>query len=111
MQSVDYNPELTRSDDDGGHPVLYGDAEDPEFIASLSLYRVKWVISTARERHVNQSLIHTLKDLGYRGQIAVTADSAVEAERLQRAGADLVMVPYADAAGEAVERLLQQEKS
>ena len=111
VQSVDYNPELTRSDDDGGHPVLYGDAEDPEFIASLSLYRVKWVISTARERHVNQSLIHTLKDLGYRGQIAVTADSAVEAERLQRAGADLVMVPYADAAGEAVERLLQQEKS
>ncbi|VAX07820.1 Inner membrane protein, KefB/KefC family [hydrothermal vent metagenome] len=111
VQSVDYNPQLIRSGDDSGHPVLYGDAEDPEFVASLSLADVKWVISTARERHVNQSLIHTLQDLGYQGQIAVTADSAVEAERLQQAGADLVMVPYADAAGEAVERLLQQERS
>ena len=110
VQSIDYNPQLIRSGDDDGHPVLYGDAEDPEFVASLSLADVKWVISTARERHVNQSLIHTLQDLGYQGQIAVTADSAVEAERLQQAGADLVMVPYADAAGEAVERLLQQER-
>ncbi len=111
VQSVDYNPELIRSGDNDGHPVLYGDAEDPEFIASLSLEHVKWVISTARERHVNQSLIHTLKELGYRGQIAVTADSAAEAQQLQHAGADLVMVPYADAAAEAVERLLQQEES
>ena len=107
VQSVDYNPELVRSGDAMGHPVLYGDAEDPEFIASLPLTHAQWVISTTRERHVNQSLIHTLLDLGYTGRIAVTADSAAEADRLKQAGADLVMVPYADAASDAASQLLQ----
>ncbi len=109
VQGVDYNPELIRSGDDTGHSVLFGDAEDPEFIASLALDNVEWVISTARERHVSYSLIHTLQDLGYQGRIAVTANSAIEAGRLEQAGADLVMVPYADAAGEAVDRLLQAD--
>ncbi len=107
VQSIDYNPELIRSGDDMGHPVLFGDAEDPEFVASLSLDNVEWVICTARERHVSHSLIHTLQDLGYQGRIAVTANSAIEAARLEQAGADRVMVPYADAASEAVDRLLQ----
>ncbi len=107
VQGVDYNPELIRSGDDMGHSVLFGDAEDPEFVASLSLDNVEWVICTARERHVSHSLIHTLQDLGYQGRIAVTAHSVTEAGRLEQAGADLVMVPYADAAGEAVDRLLQ----
>ena len=36
--SVDYNPPvLIRSGDSMGYPVRYGDAEDPEFIASLPL--------------------------------------------------------------------------
>ncbi len=107
VQGVDYNPELIRSGDDMGHPVLFGDAEDPEFVASLSLDNVEWVICTARERHVSYSLIHTLQDLGYQGRIAVTANSTIEAARLEQAGADRVMVPYADAASEAVDRLLQ----
>jgi len=106
VQSVDYNPELVRLGDASGHPVLYGDAEDPEFIASLPLAHVQWVVSTAPERHVNQSLIHSLKNLGYAGRIAVTAHSPAEAAKLEKAGADLVMVPYADAAREAADRLL-----
>jgi len=63
-------------------------------------------VSTAPERHVNQSLIHSLKDLGYAGRIAVTAHGPAEAAKLEKAGADLVMVPYADAAREAADRLL-----
>ncbi len=104
--SVDYNPELVRSGDAMGHPVLYGDAEDPEFIASLPLTRIQWVVSTARERHVNQTLIDSLRHLGYAGRIAVTGHGPREVARLEQAGADLVMVPYADAAREAVDRLL-----
>ena len=77
-------------------------------IAFLGLYVVvpQWVVSTAPERHVNQSLIHSLKNLGYAGRIAVTAHSPAEAAKLEKAGADLVMVPYADAAREAADRLL-----
>ncbi len=108
VSSVDYNPELVRSGDPMGHPVLYGDAEDPEFIGSLPLERTRWVVCTVRERHVSQALIHTLRSLGYAGGIAVTAHGHGEVARLQQAGANLVMVPYADAAREAAERLLGQ---
>jgi len=107
VQSIDYNPELMRSGDIMGHPVHYGDAEDPEFVASLPLARTQWVVSTARERHVNQVLIHTLRSLGYAGKIAVTADGPAEIASLEQAGADLVMVPYADAAREVTNRLLE----
>ena len=107
--SVDYNPELVRSGDPMGHPVLYGDAEDPEFIASLPFARTQWVVCTVRERHVSQALIHSLRSLGYAGQIAVTAHTPGEVARLERAGADLVLVPYADAAREAADRLLGQD--
>jgi len=103
--SVDYNPELVRAGDSMGCPVRYGDAEDPEFVASLPLAHVKWVVSTAPERHVNQALIHSLQSLGYTGRIAVTAHGPTETARMEHAGADLVMVPYADAAREAAEKL------
>ena len=106
--SVDYNPELVRFGDPMGYPVRYGDAEDPEFIASLPLAHVQWVVSTAPECHVNQALIHSLRSLGYAGRIAVTVHGPGEVPRLGQAGADLVLLPYADAAREAAGRLLGQ---
>ena len=104
--SIDFNPELVRSGDRVGHPVLYGDAEDPEFIASLPIAHTQWIVSTARERHVNQALIHTLRNLNYSGRIAVTAQSFDEVAVLEQAGADLVMLPFTDAAVEAANQLL-----
>ena len=104
--SVDYNPELVRSGDSMGQPVVYGDAEDPEFVASLPFARTRWVVSTARERPLSQALIHSLRSSGYAGRIAVTAHGFGEVPKLEQAGADLVMVPFADAAREAVDRLL-----
>ncbi len=108
VTTIDYNPQLVRSGDAMGYPVLYGDAEDPEFVALLPLTQVQWVVSTAREHHVNQTLIHSLRNLGYAGRIAVTAHSSGEVARLEQAGADLVLLPYADAAREAADRLLGQ---
>ena len=91
-----------------GYPVMFGDAEDPEFIATLPLGRAQWVVSTARERHVNLSLIHSLRSLGYRGRIAIAAQAADDVIRLEQAGADLILLPFADAAREAVDRIMGQ---
>ncbi len=104
--SVDYNPQLVRARDAMGHPVLYGDAEDPEFIASLPLARSHWVLSTARDPHINRTLIHTLRNLGYAGRIAVTAQTPGEAAGFEQAGADLALLPFEDAAGRAADLLL-----
>ncbi len=108
VKSVDNNPQLVRAGDAMGYPVLYGDAEDPEFIATLSLTHVQWVIGTASDRRVNQTLIQSLRSVGYAGRIAVTAHSSGEVAILEQAGADLVLLPYADAAREAAGRLVGQ---
>ncbi len=106
--TVDFNPDLVRAGDAMGYPVMFGDAEDPEFIATLPLGRAQWVVSTARERHVNLSLIHSLRSLGYRGRIAIAAQAADDVIRLEQAGADLILLPFADAAREAVDRIMGQ---
>lgn len=106
--TVDFNPDLVRAGDFMGYPVMFGDAEDPEFIATLPLGRAQWVVSTAPERHVNLSLIHSLRSLGYRGRIAIAAQAQDDAARLEQVGADLILLPFADAAREAVDRIMGQ---
>ena len=108
VMSVDYNPDLIRNGDSTGYPVFFGDAEDPQYVASLPLNQAKWVISTAKEQQINQALIHSLHSADYTGRIAVTAHNTSEAEQLKQVGADLVLIPYTDAAREAVGRILDK---
>ncbi|ADE14950.1 sodium/hydrogen exchanger [Nitrosococcus halophilus Nc 4] len=105
--AVDFDPDLVRRHAGEGYMTRYGDAEDPEFVASLPLERVPWVVSTVRERSVNRTLLHTLRQQGFRGRVAVAANGQHEAELFRREGADLVLVPYFDAAREAVDHLLE----
>lgn len=102
---VDFDPELVRRQEGHGYAVRYGDAEDPEFLATLPLGRVRWVLSSVREKDINLALLHGLRDHGYKGRVAVTAHTTSDAEQLKQAGADRVLIPYADAAAEAVDNL------
>lgn len=102
---VDFDPDLVRKQEGFGYAVRYGDAEDPEFPASLPLVKVRWVLSTVREKSVNLALLHGLRDLDYRGFVAVTAHIPADVEQLKQAGANLVLIPYADAAAGAVDNL------
>ncbi len=106
---VDFNPDLVRAGDAMGYPVRFGDAEDPEYIATLPLERTQWVVSTVRDRHINLSLVHSLRSRGYRGRIAVTAQATGDVAELDRAGADLILVPYEDAARDAADRIVSSE--
>ena len=102
---VDFDPDLVRKQDCNGYKVQYGDAEDPEFVASLPLQQTPLVLSSVRELSINLALLHGLHEYGYTGRVAVTAHSSRDAERLQQAGANQVLIPYADAAVEAVDSL------
>ncbi len=102
---VDFDPELVRRQQGDGYAVRYGDAEDPEFLATLPLGQVRWVLSSVREMPVNLVLLHGLRDYGYKGRVAVTAHTTPDAGKLRQAGADQVLIPYADAAAEAVDNL------
>jgi len=54
---------------------------------------------------VNLALLHGLNDYDYEGRVAVTAHTTPNAGQLKQAGADRVLIPYADAAAEAVDNL------
>ena len=105
---VDFNPETARKGKLQDPYLVYGDAEDPEFIGLLPTAHVRWVVCTVRDLHVSQVLIYALRHLGYSGQIAVTAHNNSDVNKLEAMGADLVMIPFADAAREAADRLLAQ---
>ncbi len=102
---VDFDPNLIHGQEENRDEVYYGDAEDPEFLASLPLEQARWVLSSLREKSVNFALLQGLRDHGYKGQVAVTAHTTTCARQLQQAGANLVLLPYADAASEAVDNL------
>jgi len=102
---VDFDPGLVRRHEGGGYAVRYGDAEDPEFLATLPLGQAHWVFSSLRERSVTLALLQGLRHHGYRGRVAVTAHAGIDAGQLKQAGADHVLIPYADAAAEAVDTL------
>jgi len=103
---VDFDPELVRGRGRPDIALRYGDAEDPEFLAALPLRAHGWVVSSVRDKSVNLSLLQGLQAYGYQGRVAVTAHSSRDAGQLLQAGADRVLIPYADAAVEAVDKLL-----
>ncbi|PHS26167.1 MAG: sodium:proton exchanger [Methylophaga sp.] len=103
--AVDLDPDLIRQAEEDSYEVRYGDAEDPEFMATLPLDNIYWVISSVRDQSINLALLHGLREHGYRGKVAVTAHSSKNAKQLQNAGANKILTPYEDAAFEAVDKL------
>ncbi|MGK7942246.1 MAG: cation:proton antiporter [Crocosphaera sp.] len=103
---VDFNPELVREWRNQGVLAFYGDAEDPEFSATLPLNQAKWVISTLPGQRVGLTLLHTLEHQKFKGKIALTSHTEREMEILKDAGSDLVLLPFRDAAQEAARMLV-----
>jgi voltage-gated potassium channel Kch len=108
---VDFDPTVVASGRREGLNIRYGDAHDPELLAHLPLRRAKWVISTAPEREVNLALLSALRLHGYKGDVALRAHDAVAMEKLEGAGADLVLAPLRDGAKEAVDLLTARRGS
>lgn len=106
LRVVDFDPTTVRKHSLDGYGVHYGDAADPEFIASLPLKQARWVVSTIRDQAVNRMLLHGLRQSDYTGRIAIATSSQRQAQELSDEGVDLVLRPYADAAKEASEWLL-----
>lgn len=106
---VDFNPELLRWWERQGVPTLYGDVDDAELFHAIPIDTASWVVSTIPERDHGLALLHSLQHAGYRGRVALTAHNRKEQVFLQAAGADLVLLPFRDAAKEAVDRITTYE--
>ncbi len=101
VYGVDFDPQTVSAWRAEGLPACYGDAEDPEFAAGLPLARAQWVVSSIPDVQINLSILHGVRRHGFAGRIAATAHHAWQAQSLRDAGADLVLLPFRDAAREA----------
>jgi Kef-type K+ transport system membrane component KefB len=105
---VDFDRQVVAAWQREGLPARYGDAEDPEIPGTLPLTQAQWVVSTIPQLEVNLSLLDALHHNGFSGRKAVTAYSRRDAEILQESGADLILTPFAHAAREAADILVEE---
>jgi Kef-type K+ transport system membrane component KefB len=106
--AVDFDPQAVADWDSEGIAAVFGDASDPEFLGTLPLQRARWVISAMPTVDTSLTLVHGLRHQGFEGKVALTAHREADAERLEAAGVDAVLQPFAAAAG-AVDELVDRE--
>lgn len=82
--------------------VLFGDAEDFEFIATLPLAEARSVVNTAPSVDTSRTLVHALREAGFEGTVVVTAHTEADARRLGDLDA-LVVLPFAEGVGPVVD--------
>lgn len=110
--AVDFNPDVVRRWRRQGYNALYGDASDPDLLNMLPLKKTKWVVSTLPQHDMGLThedprlaLVEGLRQAGYKGKIAFSTQSSNEVDELIEKGADVVFLPFYDAANRAVERM------
>jgi len=103
---VDFDPERVRFWREKGLATLYGDLEDADLFHALPLADAQWIVSTIPERDKCLVLLHALEQHEFSGRTALTADTMQHREFLLAAGADVVLLPFHDAAAEAVDTLV-----
>jgi len=105
VMGVDFDPYALSRISELGVPTLYGDAEDFDLPATLPLDCAEWIINSAPGLEVNRALLAAMRSHGVNARVALTAHSHVSAERLRELGADRVLLPFVDAADDAVRAL------
>ncbi len=102
---VDFDPETVRRLRRQGLAVRFGDGQDPDFLESLPLEGVPWVVSTLPDLESNRALLHALTARGYSGEVAIVARDEAQGAALKRLGAPTVLYPLRDAVDFTVEHL------
>lgn len=102
---VDFDPEAVQTLRARGLPVYFGDGEDPDFLDSLPLREVHWVVTTFPQWESNRALLHALDTVGWHGRLVGAVRDAAHGRALASAGVSAVLNPFNDAADHAALRL------
>lgn len=106
VMGVDFDPRAVAEWAENGHSAVYGDLEDSELPTELPLEEADLVVSTVPHRDSSLAFLHAMERFGFEGRKAVTTHHDDVVGELEERGADIVLRPYAAAAEEAVEVLL-----
>ncbi len=102
---VEFDPEVVRHLRRQGLSVRFGDGQDPDFLESLPMDGVPWVVSTLPDLASNRALLHALTARGYGGEVAIVARDEAQGTALKRLGAPTVLYPFRDAVDFTAEHL------
>ena len=115
--AVDFNPEEVRDWRKKRCDAVYGDAADPEFYHTLPLKKTRWVVSALPQHRyglLDQDprliILSALKEQGFQGKIALSCHHPENVEKFRAKGADLVFLPFHDAAQRAVNMVIEEEE-
>ena len=91
---VENNPDIGRVLDEQGIPYVLGDATADETLLSAGLLRAKTLVAALTLEAANVYVTLTARQLNPTIRIVARADAQGHTQRLQRAGADQVLVPH-----------------
>jgi len=107
---VDFDPQAVGRWNARGGMAVFGDAGDPDFAHVLPLSTARWVISSIRDPQINRSIVSVLRHEGYPGLLALAAENRSTMPASIAEEADLLFVPFEDAAEQAVDLLFREEE-
>ncbi|KVW97129.1 hypothetical protein ABW22_04735 [Thiobacillus denitrificans] len=95
---VDFDPEVVRAQQRLGLDARFGDGEAPDYIETMPLKDVPWVVSTLPDRASNHALLNALSEHHHSGQIAIVARDEADAASLRTLGRVEIILPFNQAA-------------
>ena len=107
---IDFDPQMVSRWQARGLAAHYGDATDPDFGMALPLAEARWVVcaipvhgGSLTHDDPRLTLVDALRAQGYQGRIAVAIQQPEDMRALYARDVDLILMPMADAAAEAVD--------
>ncbi|WP_428558442.1 MAG: potassium channel family protein [Solidesulfovibrio sp. DCME] len=91
---IENNPEIIRILDEQGIPYVLGDATADETLLAAGLTRAKTLVAALTQEAANVYVTLTARQLNPSIRIVARADAQGHSQRLERAGADQVLVPH-----------------
>ncbi|MCC6484915.1 MAG: cation:proton antiporter [Armatimonadetes bacterium] len=108
---VDFDPQAVVAWRQRGGDAVYGDATDQEFARALHLDHVRWVVSSLRDADQNANLLKGIRSTGFTGLAAVATPDLNGEEAVVNEDTDLLLDPYADAAVQAADLIMDKEEA
>lgn len=110
---VERDPEIVKNLSRKGIYVRYGDAENEEILKKIFLTKAKLLILTIPYADVASFVIRKAKRFNPKVRILARAHTEIDAERLYKAGADIVIIPEfvsAEKIVKKIEHFLKEKK-
>ncbi|MCD6591334.1 MAG: cation:proton antiporter [Candidatus Aenigmarchaeota archaeon] len=102
---VERDPEIVKELGKRGIYCVYGDAENEDILKKVSVSKAKLIIITIPYADISSFVIRKAKRTNPKIKILARAHSEIDAERLYRAGADIVIIPEFVSAERMIKKL------